>query len=311
MADLADFYAQAIRSRVLDDHLAELSSRSVLGMFSPARGAEAHLYGTLSALQDEDWLFGDLRTGRLALERGLSAEGFIAQLLGGVGAAHAGHATPGEVTWRDGNVVSTSSLLGTQMVHASGAAQGMKARGANSVAVAWFGPGAAATGDAHCAFNFAGVYKLPVVFVYVSAGDADAERISGSLLERGDSYGVAAVEVASDFAAIADAVGEACERARGGGGATIIDGRAGDAVPTLEAALTASGMDVAGRKRGIESTFHAELKAATDAVLAAGPPGVGSLFDGVFAEPGARLDEQRAGLEAAIDRFSDGTVDWA
>ncbi len=308
---MADFYEQAIRSRVLDDHLADLNARSLIGMFAPARGAEAHLYGALSALRADDWLFGDLRTGRLALERGLDAQGLMAQMLGGAGAAHAGHATPGEVTWRAGNVVSTSSLLGTQLVHASGAAQGMKARGADTVAVAWFGPGAAATGDAHCAFNFAGVYSLPVVFIYVSAGDADAERLSGTMAERGDSYGIEAVEVGSDFAAMADAVGAACERARSGGGATIIDGRAGDAVAPLEAAMTADGVDVGGRKRAIRSSFEAELKAATDAVLAAGPPSLDSLFDAVYAEPGARLEEQKAGLVAAVERFSDGTVDWA
>ncbi len=194
VTDTSKVIARAIvRSRVMDDFAAGLARRGVVALAPPAAGIEGHLYGSLAALRPTDWLFGDVRTGAVAVERGLPVRSWLAMLLGAADAAHRGHASPGEMTAADARMVSTSSLLGTHLPQAGGVAHGMMVRGADDVVLAWFGPGAAATGDAHVALNFAGVYRTPVIFYFCSSGEADAERLGGdSFAERAEGYGIAA-----------------------------------------------------------------------------------------------------------------------
>lgn len=311
--DLRALHASMVRSRVLDDFSADLARRGLLGLVAPAQGYEAHFLGALSALRPSDWLFGDLRSGAVMLERGVSLRGWLAQRMGTGSSAHGGHAASGEMTAREANIVSVSSLMGTQLVHAMGVAMGMKSQGDDGVVLAWYGPSAAATGDAHNAMNFAGVYDLPVIFYYCSSGDpaADAERISGErYADRADGYGIAGVTVdGSDVAAVHDAVAEAAARARSGGGSTIIEGVTGaDPLAAIEAKLTAQGLDAGSLRRAIATPLVSELREAVQALQAEGAPDVATLFDDVFSALDARLIEQRDGLLRHRARFGDGTV---
>ncbi len=313
-ADLRRIHRSMVRSRVLDDFLADLGRRGIVGLVAPARGYEAHLFGALAALRPSDWIFGDLRMGGSVLERGVAIRTWLAQILGSASAAHAGHASSAEITAREAHVVSVSSLMGTQLVHASGLAMAMQRKGDDGVVLAWYGPSAAATGDAHNAMNFAGVYKLPVIFYYCSSGDsaADAQRIGGErYADRAEGYGFEGVTVdGSDVLAVIEAVGDAASRARAGGGATIIEGITGaDPLVAVEARLSEDGVDVAAARRAIESPLRAELNSALTSLLAEGPPAAHTLFDNVFAEPDDRLREQNDGLARHTARFGDGTID--
>lgn len=312
--DLRALHRSMVRSRVLDDFVADLGRRGLVGLVAPARGYEAHLFGALAALRPTDWLFGDLRMGSSMLERGVAIRSWLAQLLGTGSSAHAGHASSAELTAREAHVVSVSSLMGTQLVHAGGLAMAMQRRQDDGVVLAWYGPSAAATGDAHNAMNFAGVYRLPVIFYYCTSGDpaADAQRIGGErYADRAEGYGFAGVTVdGSDVLAVMDAVSAAASRARAGGGATIIEGITGaDPLASVEARLTADGVDVAAARREIAGPLQAELKAALTSLQAEGPPATHTLFDHVFAEPDARLREQHNGLARHTARFGDGTID--
>ena len=144
---LLSLHRAMVRSRVLDRFIVDLQRRGLVSVFVPAHGHEAHIYGTLLALRDTDWLFADVRQGAAALYRGLDLRAWLAMLLGTRSAAHLGHAQSMELTSRATNFVSVSSPVGTQIIHASGTAQGMKARGVQDISFVWFGPAAAASGD--------------------------------------------------------------------------------------------------------------------------------------------------------------------
>ena len=305
-----------VRSRVLDDVVGDLQRRGLVSVFAPARGHEAHIYGSLLALKPSDWIFADVRQGAAALYRGFELRSWLAQLLGAASAAHSGHAHPTEFTARAANFVSVSSPVGTQIIHASGTAQGMKVKKATDVSFVWFGPAAAAAGDCHVGLNFAGVYKVPAVFYFCSSGDAaaDAERLGGEVFaDRAEGYGIRGVrvdgtDVFAVYAAVADAVG----KARQGRGPTLIEGITGhegaDPLTRLEGYMNATGLDAAALHREIEVAFAAEVREHVESLLAEAPPTTVSLFDDVFAEPDARLREQRAGLESHRRRFAGGTI---
>jgi pyruvate dehydrogenase E1 component alpha subunit len=292
-----------VRSRAIDEALAGLAKRGLVGMHAPATGYEGHIYGALAGLSPNDWLFGDPRLARIGLDRGQSLRDWLAQMLGLAGSSDLGHSTPGEHSARAGRVVSTSSLMGTQLGHAMGVGHAMRLRGEDACALAWFGPAAAATGDFHVALNFAAVYKTATVFYYCSSGDAaaDEERIGKATMEaRGTGYGIRVVSVdGGDPLAVAACVTEAALLARSGDGPTLIDGRTGS--DPLES--------LGGDMPQVRNNLHAEIDTLVEELLAEGPPKSETLFAEVWAEMPSRLAEQQTQHLSHTARFSSGEVD--
>jgi len=308
-----------VRSRVLDSVMGDLQRRGLISLFVPAKGHEAHIYGALLALKQSDWLFADVRQGAAALYRGFELRGWLAQLLGTRSAAHAGHAHSTEFTARAVNFVSVSSPVGTQIIHASGTAQGMKAKGTDDCSFVWFGPAAAAAGDCHVGLNFAGVYKVPTVFYYCSSGDpaADEARLGpGEFADRAEGYGIRAVRVdGSDVFAVYAAVAKAVKHARSGEGPTLIEGITGglsgngDPLTRLEGYMASRDLDGPALRQSIAAVFDAEVRGLIEELLGEGSPDTSTLFDDVFSQPTPQLIEQRAGLETHRRRFAGGVID--
>jgi 2-oxoisovalerate dehydrogenase E1 component alpha subunit len=126
-------------------------------------------------------------------------------------------------------VLSTSSVTGSQTLHAVGAALAARLRRTDEVAVTTLGEGAASEGEFHEACNFAAVKKLPVVFVVESNGWAISEPRTEQLAIptfalRAQAYGFPGVQAdGNDIGALLPVFCEAIERARAGGGPTLID----------------------------------------------------------------------------------------
>lgn len=316
---LVSLHRAMVRSRVLDSVIGDLQRRGLVSIFAPARGHEAHIYGPLLALRQADWLFADSRQGSAALYRGFDLRAWLAQLLGSATAAHLGHAMSMEITARAVNFVSVSSPVGTQIIHASGTAQGMKTKGTEDVSFVWFGPAAAASGDCHVGLNFAGVYKVPAIFYFASSGDAaaDAERIGpGVFIDRAAGYGIRGVQVdGSDVFAVYAAVADAAARARRGHGPTLIEGVTGgpqgdsDPLDRLEAYMASRGIDPAPLNQRTRTAFEAEVRGHVDDLLALAPPADDTLFDHVYAEPTTQLAAQRRAHLAHRQRFGSGLID--
>ncbi|MEE2830265.1 MAG: thiamine pyrophosphate-dependent enzyme [Myxococcota bacterium] len=292
-----------VRSRALDRCMRSLAQRGLLGIYPPAEGYEGHIYGALAGLGGSDWLFGDARMARAALARGMQIKPWLAQVLGLRGAANLGHGAPGELTNRGGRVVSTSSLMGTHLGHAMGVGHAMRLRQEDACVLAWFGPGAAASGDFHVALNFAGVYRTATLFYFCSSGnrEADEQRLgSGAFLSRAKGYGIRGVQVdGSDPLAVSDCVRDAAVRARAGEGPTLIEGvTGGDPLDSL-----------GGDLPELASRFEAEVYAAVEELLAAGPLPVEALFDEVWAESPVSLQQQKTNHLAHQARFGGGELD--
>jgi 2-oxoisovalerate dehydrogenase E1 component alpha subunit len=129
------------------------------------------------------------------------------------------------------NIVSVSSPVGTQVLHAVGIAMGAWVRGDDVVAITYFGEGTSNQGEVHEAMNFAGVHKLPVIFVCENNGYAISvpldRQVGGlSVAARAQGYGFPGVTVdGGDVLACYAAARDAHERARRGDGPTLIEAR--------------------------------------------------------------------------------------
>jgi 2-oxoisovalerate dehydrogenase E1 component alpha subunit len=126
-------------------------------------------------------------------------------------------------------IVSHSSPIATQVPHAAGIAYAMKYRGEDGVTGCWFGEGATSEGDWHEGLNFAGIHKLPVIFVcenneYAISVPQKKQMAVKDVASRAEGYGMPGVVVdGNDVLACYDAMKQAHDRARNGDGPTLIE----------------------------------------------------------------------------------------
>jgi 2-oxoisovalerate dehydrogenase E1 component alpha subunit len=126
-------------------------------------------------------------------------------------------------------IMSGSSPIGTQIPHASGIAYAMKYRGEDAVVGSWFGEGATSEGDWHEALNFAGIHKLPIVFVcennlYAISVPMSKQAGVSDISVRAEGYGFPGLTVdGNDLFAAYEAMTRAVDRARNGEGPTLIE----------------------------------------------------------------------------------------
>jgi 2-oxoisovalerate dehydrogenase E1 component alpha subunit len=140
-----------------------------------------------------------------------------------------GRQMPVHYSWRAGNVVSISSPVGTQFPQAVGAAMAFAYRAERRVVGAWIGDGTAAQGDFHYALNFASVFKPPCILHVVDNQWAISTHRNLStggttFAARADAYSLPGLRVdGNDYLAVYAAESWAIERARRGGGPTLIE----------------------------------------------------------------------------------------
>src|SRR5256714_4611632 len=143
--------------------------------------------------------------------------------------ASGGKQTPGHFSDSRHNITSGGSPVATQMVRGAGVAYALKMDGTDKVLMACYGEGAGAEGDAHEAFNFAAIYKLPEVFVCENNGFAIStpfrkEYAIDFVAQRAAGYGFPGVTVdGRDPVTCYTVAKEAIARARAGQGPTLIE----------------------------------------------------------------------------------------
>jgi 2-oxoisovalerate dehydrogenase E1 component alpha subunit len=126
-------------------------------------------------------------------------------------------------------IVTGSSPIATQIPHAAGIAYAMKYRGEDAVVGCWFGDGATSEGDWHEGLNFAGIHKLPVVWYcennkYAISVPLSKQMAVKNVADRASAYGFEGVVVeGNDVLACYDASRKAVDKARKGGGPTLIE----------------------------------------------------------------------------------------
>ncbi|MEA3510638.1 MAG: thiamine pyrophosphate-dependent enzyme, partial [Actinomycetota bacterium] len=195
-------------------------------------GHEATQIGIAAALDPErDWSLPYYRDIAFNIGVGVSAEDiFMGQFAKAADPSSGGRQMPNHWSEPDLNLFSHSSVIATQYPHAVGIAYELKRRGSDGVVYVSGGEGSTSEGDWHEAMNFAGIHKLPVIFViqnnlYAISVPA-AEEVAGQVADRAKGYGMEGVVVdGNSVLAMYAASAEAVARARAGEGPTLIEAK--------------------------------------------------------------------------------------
>ncbi len=287
----------------------------VPGSFYDGFGQEAVSAGAAFAMAPEDRLCILHRDLAAHIVRGVTPARIFAQYMGREAGITAG---------RDGNVhfgdyrlgcVGMVSMLPDMMLVATGMAMAFKLRGERRCALTWFGDGSTSRGDFHEAMNWAGVQRLPVIFVlennqYAYSTPLD-KQFAVDPVERAAGYGLVGVTVdGNDAEAMFEATHDARERALAGQGPTMIEavtmrmhGHAAhddmkyvpkelveewlkrDPIERQESRLRELGVDV----EGLRAAVAEEINIAVQEALETPMPDPATATEGVFCEGEAQL----------------------
>jgi 2-oxoisovalerate dehydrogenase E1 component alpha subunit len=217
---LSWLYEMMVVTRDLDVEFVNLQRQGELALFASCRGQEAAQIGATACLRKTDWLFPQYREIGSFLIRGIAP----AQM----GAVWRGK-WHGGLGFTEKCVAPIAIPIGTHGLHAVGAAMAAQRLGEDSVTVAFLGDGATSEGDAHEALNLAGVYRAPCVFFvqnnqWAISVPVSHQMAAPSIAHRAIGYGMPGIRVdGNDVLACFAVVAEAAERARAGGGPTLIE----------------------------------------------------------------------------------------
>jgi len=217
---LLTIHRAMVLTRKLDLRMLMMQRQGEMGTFAPGYGQEATQIGQIHPLRSQDWFVPSYRSFGAQLWRGWTIEGLL--LL------WAGYFQGFEVP-KDVNDLPFSIVVGSHVPLAVGVAMGIKHRHENSVVLTNFGDGAMSQGCVNEAFNFAAVYKAPVIFIVENNGYAishptEKQAATKELARRGPGFGIPSVRVdGNDVLAMIVATREAVERARAGEGPTLIE----------------------------------------------------------------------------------------
>ncbi|MCV7383153.1 pyruvate dehydrogenase (acetyl-transferring) E1 component subunit alpha [Mycolicibacter longobardus] len=318
-------YELMVLTRELDTEFVNLQRQGELGLYASCRGQEAAQIGAAAGLRKTDWLFPQYRELGVFVTRGIPPW-------------HVASAWRG--TWNGGLEFTAkccapiSVPIGTQALHAVGAAMAAQRLDEDSVTVAFVGDGATSEGDVHEALNFAAVFATPCVF-YVQNNQwaisvpLRKQTAAPSLAHKAIGYGMPGIRVdGNDPLACYAVMAEAAERARSGGGPSLIEAvtyrlgphttsddptryRSGaelehwaalDPIPRYRTYLRNLGVwsqrledRVAARAKRVRT----ELR---DATVGAADADIDEVFTAVYADITPELQQQREALRAELAR---------
>ena len=229
--DVRAMYRQMLLARAVDERMWLMQRAGKIAFIISGQGHEGAQVATAWPLrQRQDWMAPFYRSIASAITFGMSAEDIItAHLAKGDDVSSGGRQMPGHYGGAPYNIVSLSSPVGTQVLHAVGIAMGAWVRGEDVVTLTTFGEGTSNQGEIHEAMNFAGVHKLPVIFVCENNGYAISVPLAmqvggGHVAARAAGYGFPGVTVdGGDVLGCYAAAREAHQRAVRGEGPTLIE----------------------------------------------------------------------------------------
>jgi pyruvate dehydrogenase E1 component alpha subunit len=318
---LLKLHRTMLLARRFDERILNLQRQGRIGTFAPIKGQEAAQVGTVAHLRPSDWMVPAFRETAAELWRGRSLESIIIYNNG----FGEGIDIP-----KDRNDLPISVPVGSQVIHAVGLGWAAKYRHNNDVAMTYFGDGATSQGDFHEGLNFAAVFQAPVIFVCqnnhwaISVPLAKQTR-SKTLAQKALAYGLPGIQVdGNDILAVYAAAQEAVQRARTGGGPTLIEcvtyrlamhttaddptryrsdeevekWSQRDPLPRFQKYLSDKGLLSEKKRLEVESEIMEEIQTAVDSaekqMEALGDPI--DMFEHAYAEMPPYLKEQKADL---------------
>ena len=230
---LIEMYRLVALTRALDERMWVLNRAGRIPFVISGQGHEgAQVAITWPLRKQHDWVAPFYRSIATCLTFGMSPRDILtAQYATASDPSSGGRQMPGHYGSREHNLVSVSSPVATQLLHAVGIALAAKVRGTDQVAMTFMGEGSSNQGDVHEGLNFAAIHKLPFVFVVENNGYAISvpwarELAVEDVASRAAGYGIPGVVVdGTDVLACYGAATEAVDRARSGGGPTLIEAK--------------------------------------------------------------------------------------
>ena len=217
-------------TRIFDERMLQIQRQGRISFYIQSLGEEAISIAQGMALRPGDMCFPHYRNQGLFLYRGTKLVELMCQCLSNTGDMCKGRQMPIMYHSRNANMFSISGNLGTQYPHAVGWAMASAIKGEDHIAMSWVGDGSTAEADFHHALTFAAVYQAPVILNVVNnqwaistfQGFAGGER--RPFAARGLGLGIPGIRVdGNDLLAVYSVTLWAAERARRGGGPTLIE----------------------------------------------------------------------------------------
>ncbi|MCW2976349.1 MAG: hypothetical protein JWM06_1630 [Actinomycetia bacterium] len=219
-AELLALYRSLVLLRTYDERSVVYHSQGRIGTYAIFWNHEAIQAGAVHALRDDDWIFPSYRESAIGLLRGMPPTTILQWWRG----HPSGWWNPA-----DWNLGSIAVPIATQVPHAAGLAWGKKLRGEDSCALVFFGDGATSEGAFHEGINLAAVMNAPLVLMcnnnqWAISTPIAAQTRARALADKAVGYGIPGVRVDGlDVLAVHEATRDAVDRARAGGGPTLIE----------------------------------------------------------------------------------------
>ncbi|MEU2160563.1 pyruvate dehydrogenase (acetyl-transferring) E1 component subunit alpha [Streptomyces chengbuensis] len=325
--EIRGLYRDMVLTRRFDAEATALQRQGELGLWASLLGQEAAQIGSGRALRDDDYVFPTYREHGVAWCRGVDPTNLLGMFRG---VNHGG--------WdpNSNNFHLYTIVIGSQTLHATGYAMGVAKDGADSAVIAYFGDGASSQGDVAESFTFSAVYNAPVVFFCQNNQWAISEPTERQtrvpLYQRAQGFGFPGVRVdGNDVLACLAVTRSALERARRGEGPTLVEAftyrmgahttsddptryrhddervawEAKDPILRLRKYLAAQGLADEAFFTDLDAESDALAKRVREAVRAMPDPDDMAMFDNVYADGHALVDEERAQFAAYQASFAD------
>jgi TPP-dependent pyruvate/acetoin dehydrogenase alpha subunit len=328
-------YRQMLRVREFEESVKRTFTESpgvIRGHTHLADGAEASIVGSLMQFRPGDAALATYRCHGYPLVLGSDPKAMMAEIYGRADGLCKGLGGSMHLTDVARGFLGTSGIVGAGIPHAAGAAWAAQIRKRNDVVFCFFGDGASKQGAFHETLNIASLWKLPVIFVMENNGynvvtlteQEDANAAAGEPLAiKAKAYAMPGVTVdGGDPLAVHAIVGEAVERARAGGGPTLVESKVyrlsahgniiappgvplhypeheaiavfgkreeyeaalrGDPVPRFRATLISAGLFNSAQADEIKTQVQAEMRAAVAFGLKSPYPKLESALENVCA----------------------------
>ncbi|MDQ2816741.1 MAG: thiamine pyrophosphate-dependent dehydrogenase E1 component subunit alpha [Candidatus Eremiobacteraeota bacterium] len=312
----AMYYAMVL-TRLCDDRAFALNRQGKIPFAATCQGHEAVQVAAAYALErGTDWLVPYYRDTAMAIAFGVSAKEQLMCLFARKGDVFSsGRQFPNHYSVPDRNIASISSIIAAHLTHAVGMALAFKMRHEPKVVLVSFGEGSTSEGEWHEALNFAGIHKVPCVFLcenneFAISVPQRLQMAVRNVADRAAAYGIPGVLCdGTDVIATYGTVREAVDRARRGDGPTLVEAKCyramshtsddnqltyrtadeiealkvRDPIPKFEAWLKEKGVLEDDAVASLLARAKAEVDEATDWAEEQPPPGEEDLYTHVYA----------------------------
>lgn len=229
---LKKLYETMLRIRLFEDRTAVLYPEQLIKC--PVHlciGQEAISAGVCAHLNKEDYIFSTHRSHGHCIAKGMDLRPIAAELYGRTTGCAKGRGGSMHLVDTDNGIPGTTAIVGGCIPLAVGAALSAAKQKNNRISVAFFGDGAADEGVFQESLSYASLKRLPVVFVcennfYATNSPQKARQPEVNIVERAHGYGMPGIIAdGNDVIEVYQTFQKAAERARSGGGPTLLEYR--------------------------------------------------------------------------------------